>query len=695
MLKEIRGSIASAQEMRFGRKLSPSEERFYNTVEASASENYKKKFLFNSLVSFSWVDGPFVKWETRYLTNPQLTRSAFADAFCAQSQDPQLWDCVTQMWANQMFDSVSSNGITVHGITVVTDHMLPIKDEKDYDAGSANLGRINLPYSVCNKGWGLEPGQMIAVRGKINGLSFVRVKTESGVFLRGPWDVEISDDVPLQKVEFYGGKWYIIAPYGLPTFSLNGVVYNAHPWLHPMDFHSNVMYDGIMVLTADKEYRVKFYHTHETLINDVVWEVTTLGGIMLRQRPGKAVSSSGVIHSNLASVNVAVLSNTFPVSRIYKVVLCDYGRRQATGILANTYVIDSGYRVLNKTVKIESKFSYNIGPVDDNYPVMVVNGQMDDLVFGEVISEPRKFAFPIGFPTGKSLPSTIPQKSYIGSKVILGCAGLSSHYMYLERGKKMDFVGGNHEGMETPEQTLVREIQEELGCSLSNIRFLGYSEHNDKGVYARSYVFFCRIDKDLLSDPTMNDIFHRLHIYQFKMGPELDEVMQPWVRRHLNYVLDFFSVNKAMTEWIFQHPGGRPETMKELITYDQQLPLATCDVLNDGKAYHVSYGYKNKIDVDMSLIAFDGVCWSVESQAQKQYLNVRVESIGRKLSKRKAETPLLYRSIVSGYVGGILRCEIGGYYDDKTASQRAACARFVKEWGIGDRVVFIPSHMPW
>jgi 8-oxo-dGTP diphosphatase len=63
-------------------------------------------------------------------------------------------------------------------------------------------------------------------------------------------------------------------------------------------------------------------------------------------------------------------------------------------------------------------------------------------------------------------------------------------------GLKWEFPGGKVETGETPENALVREIGEELGCAITALRALPRSSHDYGSVHIEMIPFVCRLAAD-------------------------------------------------------------------------------------------------------------------------------------------------------------------------------------------------------
>jgi len=145
----------------------------------------------------------------------------------------------------------------------------------------------------------------------------------------------------------------------------------------------------------------------------------------------------------------------------------------------------------------------------------------------------------------------VAYKSYIGSKLIIMREDNPSIALISDAGKALDFIGGKWELGESPMQTLVREVKEEIGIDISgyNVKGHGFSDVIERGhrghVFARTVMFSVTVSA---TDPIYNapGIVWKSgdEMYQL-MEAERDSMLfnayQPWVKRILSsYVSSIF-----------------------------------------------------------------------------------------------------------------------------------------------------------
>jgi len=481
-------------------------------------------------------------WEIQYLESPYQARKALVDAWAYQSSDPSIWEELKSLWRRRQFDSVTKSYITLHTIAIRADHTIPGMPEKDFISTFSDVGRTTMNAGMLLElDWGVDFSQAHAVRGKINGLSFVKTqKGDQEYFLSGSFDLGIPVDFPVEKAEFYGGDFYIIYPYGIPSFRYikDGKEYQflEHKWLHPLDFRDQIQFEGVMVLCSDRELRTKKLPTFEICLDGQTWEcaiVNSQGGQVtnlrrLRPRPGKAVSYP---YSTLMDVTSGQLREFFPKKRLYDVLTVSSGSLEMNFSVRGkgekkTFVIDSGFRV-DLVRKIPLR------PSMVNVPLMKHVREMrydesSQLLQGEIASTGKKFYTPHNITT----VGDAPKISFVGSKGII-CDHMFV-YLISDEGKPLDFLGGSKEGSETPVQTFLRESREETGVCIDpkEVFPLGVSDTDEVGVFARSFLFgmYMRVQHPLRA------FLVGIPIDSFVLNYNGSEY-QPWVGRIMNHVL--------------------------------------------------------------------------------------------------------------------------------------------------------------
>ena len=98
-------------------------------------------------------------------------------------------------------------------------------------------------------------------------------------------------------------------------------------------------------------------------------------------------------------------------------------------------------------------------------------------------------------------------------------------------------VGGKLEPNESPEQTMLREIQEEIGCQASIEQFVGRFETataNEPDHLLVSYVYVVTLDHAPKIDAEIAEMkWVDLDDQQTKLAPLTTEIVMPWVKQFL------------------------------------------------------------------------------------------------------------------------------------------------------------------
>ena len=98
-------------------------------------------------------------------------------------------------------------------------------------------------------------------------------------------------------------------------------------------------------------------------------------------------------------------------------------------------------------------------------------------------------------------------------------------------------VGGKLEPDEAPERTMLREIQEEIGCKAEIQQFIGRFETqtaNEPDHQLVSYVYLVQLDGEPQIDAEIAEMkWVDLDENTVKLAPLTTEIVMPWVRTHL------------------------------------------------------------------------------------------------------------------------------------------------------------------
>lgn len=495
------------------------------------SETAKRRMWITYDQEVQWMTGR-ESWE-RALVDSQKARRSLLDEWAKGDKDLEFLQSLQELWVKMRFDSVVPGWIVVHGVAIPCEHTLNRKEESDPQAPQADLGRQDVTVRDM-KGLQWEPKKesAVSVRGKIDGIPFVKVDDGGESYLQGSWKIKVPNYFPVRKAEFFSGEFYIVYPYAVPGFVYTDPEtreewkFRSHPWCHPVDFRDSYKYDGIMVLIGDVEKRAKRFPSTEIYWKSEVWEVrfgSSYGNVIpLRPRPGKVARSIG---ASVFRVPMSTILSTFPSEKYYRIievmsgpVEVNFTRRKTNGRF-DTIVLDSSLRY-NQDLGMPVSSYRQLQSVDPQYYDYCLSrtslSVMQEVNSGKAIS--------IESPGSTSI------RAFIGSKIVV--YGDDSYWMILdETGKKVkppDWIGGLMEGGESSRECAIREIFEEtrrqVKVKSSDLIAIGFSDANDPGEFARSYVFAYNLKKN---DP----------LKPFLM-PFVEQNMsqyQPWVSRIWQY----------------------------------------------------------------------------------------------------------------------------------------------------------------
>jgi len=349
------------------------------------------------------------------------------------------------------------------------------KEEEDVTTKFSHLGRTDITYeswSHVNRGSVLQ-----AVRPKINGERFVKIRIGSKWYFKGFRQIEVPESCPAELIEYYAGEWYILYPYikqerivlakeGDVPFDL---VLHPHPWQTPVAFHTqreryeSHKFDGVMLLIGTQEFRAKWDPTVEVELNGHTWEVALHKDELIPVRP-----------------------------RTNKIV---------TGIQAARTKIRS---------RLRGRFVVQQLPVTktDRSELSHIEETMNNAVF----KEHRQ-----------------------GSK----CVFITRKGLFLfirEKGKPLDFIGGQLERFETPLQALVREVEEETNYRMTADQFLsmGSTQQEADNVVWTSHVFLAEAPVGM-EQHSLVEAYDIQDFGKFVSSAE-GRPRAVWVTRHLEFL---------------------------------------------------------------------------------------------------------------------------------------------------------------
>lgn len=290
-----------------------------------------------------------------------------------------------------------------------------------------------------------------------------------------PMGIDVGKDCPLEQVEEWGGRYYIIRPYMMADCQYGGVKFWSHPFFSPRQFVSALWSEGVMFLTTTGELRSKYVPTVDIMLEDGVWEVKYEKGKIekMRPRPGKRGGAVANLYVQATPLSLLRKNN-------------------------RSFEVRKGMGAGKMLTMVEGDVEIRMGrmtPVGD-----------EDKVHREGGEDWRKVEF--------------SSQKIEGSKVVFFCD--EGYLLYQEEGKLLDFVGGKIELGETPMEALVREVNEELHIVMKPEAFIPIGETSDSE--ARTFVFISHISKRWIGSVLVP-------------YDGVASSVQPWVSRIMDYVV--------------------------------------------------------------------------------------------------------------------------------------------------------------
>lgn len=597
-------------------------------AEPSLHEWWSKGIEAMSTMQRSWIlhsarspvlrDDPWprlapVPWEENLFGEDYgFMRDRFLMNCTLAGYDHDSVDAMKARWMMGEFDSVTESFLTMGSVFVESARPIPSstaetevstfltvyqKDEVDVPGERSSLGRQGLPMkflSTPNLG-DLENG-IIGLRDKIPGSRFVKIVDGDRACLRGYKDIPVPDDFPVELAEWYGGKFYVLYPYGLPSFIWGVHSFAQHPWLCPDQYEPKPWSEGVMVLTSEGEYRVKNHFTWEMSLEDHclpgVWEVCWArlpgkvpGIIPLRPRPGKTPSKMTLsrVRANVTAVDFRRMIRNMSCPYIITVnhegpFLGTYQRIVSNG--SRVIVLDSGYRI-----KDGSWLKLKLDP--SNFKNRVVRVFASSKELGEV--EVSNYVLPVPKLPDRYEERHLPLESRpnwkmrIGVKVFPYDVRTDETLVIADQGKPWDEIGGNLEGNETPISGLFREIKEELQMDMiSAAQFidLGVSDYVDEKEMevGRTHVFLCPMylfgDHSSLKrvNPWVGPLNSDSHV----------EGYQSWHFRNLSYFLSRVGKPSGVASYLKANLS-RESPLRNVVDLTTPYVAAWITALNTGK----------------------------------------------------------------------------------------------------------------
>jgi len=366
----------------------------------------------------------------------------------------------------------------------------------------------------------------ILMREKLNGTPFFQLKglkegerwmAGAGVCFRVP------DPFAVEMAELISGEFRVLKPYGLPDFSFESVYYKQHAWV-PVSASAAYKYgEGVFFLRAGIETRCKRIPTIDIDATGSgrvgVWEVgLSYDGKQyalryLGARPGKKAYDSDPMEALLSKLPLSSLqwpieTEASPVT--LKVCVKQNGAFVGTWVDdGKTITIDSGWRMTDNMMKPAIR--------GDAVP----SGTVEAVLFGDVFNY-------VSMRDNARRMTIMPFPIHTDLSVFLGVKclffGNDAFYLFKDKEKDLDFIGGKVEEGESTAECLAREMEEEAGLVGVDARRLAVSIGTTETTHFVSVIYIAPMGKMKPGFVRVNDL-------------SLDGIVTvPWVPRLIQAV---------------------------------------------------------------------------------------------------------------------------------------------------------------
>jgi len=459
------------------------------------------------------------EWETKYFTHygvrHQTLRNILQGTMKAMrySEKRVLW--TNYRYFHGLFDSVGESFFVIVDVKIPTLAKLPAPYVVQKDGWSVQvpfrcsmaqqheIAPANSRYSTCHD---LTYHQLqtmqwdnVSMREKLNGTPMFTVKHEGKKYLMGfGMAIEIPRTCPIKMIEWTPEGVHVLFPYALPTCNMSGIDFICHNWITVDAVSAQTYSHGVVFCVDGREYRSRVRPSLEVDASTVpgegrigTWEITT-GPVFLRPRPGRTLIAYKRALEQL-SFAVPMCGLELPVS-VNKITMRVSGPYEGSyGKMGDQEWYDSGMRVIEGNYVAASRIST----------------KEEVTLFNDVYN--------ITFPEGCIIspvcaPIYIPTVS--GSKLLL-FDNEGGTFLFKDKEKSLDMIGGKLESGESSHDALMREIKEETGFCCFAPRFIGISpDISDPRGHFYSYVYIAPVPDKVVLPDTFSRFEHFKYDYE-------------------------------------------------------------------------------------------------------------------------------------------------------------------------------------
>jgi len=504
------------------------------------------------------------EFKEKYHKDPFFFRSILLGTISKRELSPSFKQHLIFRYFHGFFDSVSAcfviGDISIPTLCQLADECVGVPFRKSL----AKQSEFYWPSRVKEAGFfSLLSAQTldfstadVLMREDILGTRFTKHKSFGRVYMvGGSVSFLVNDDFPVDEAIWDGFNMSVLKPYGLETMAVGNLNFVPHTWEPMCASRANEFTHGMLILFGGEEFRV--HHSPRVTISaedDLVpshrrglWEVS-LSDVeddtksefdYIRPRPGASflsVSKARSFLKSCARLSDITIPEISPISVSYVTTGPFNG---SFGQEGTNIWFDSGWRVAGTECvaaphvpRKDEVVPDNVYRVGDTYHHVRGNTEVVSPTFCKVM-----------------------KPTVTGSKVcIFDCSG--AVYLFKDKGKQLDFVGGGVKPDEDSYACAVREVWEELGVAISDLKLLGVSSMVEDRIDFHTFLYLAPLMGPLLK---VASLLVPVQNYDFA---GLDCV--PWMLRLMTSVSRRVPETKKLMEF-YMTLANRREAAREVL----------------------------------------------------------------------------------------------------------------------------------